>query len=227
MKILAVSDEELGFIYSPQVAKRFQDVALVIGCGDLPYYYLEYIISMLDVPLFFVRGNHASQSEIGVGGERAFPWGAFDLHQRAARDESGLLLAGIEGSIRYNFGEHQYTQPEMWLMAYLLTPRLFLNKIKYGRYLDILVTHAPPWHIHDKDDLPHQGAKAFNWLIKVFQPLYHLHGHVHIYRSDTIRETQVGKTQVVNVFGYRELVIEPQELRARSLKPRNRTKRDK
>lgn len=227
MKILAVSDEELGFIYNPQMAKRFQEVNLVIGCGDLPYYYLEFIISMLDVPLYFVRGNHANQSEFGTGGERSYPWGAVDLHQQVRRDESGLLLAGIEGSIRYNFGSHQYTQAEMWLMAYLLTPRLFINKLKYGRYLDILVTHAPPWQIHDKDDLPHQGARAFNWLIQVFKPMYHLHGHVHIYRSDTVRETRVGNTKVINTFGYRELVLDPQELTARSLAPRSRLKQEK
>jgi len=155
MKILAVSDVELGFIYSPQIARRFQDVDLIIGCGDLPYFYLEYMISMLDVPLYFVRGNHASQSEYGVGGERHFPWGAVDLHRRAVRDESGLLLAGIEGSNRYNFGEHQYTQVEMWAFAFSLAPALMVNKIRYGRYLDILITHAPPWKIHDMDDLPH------------------------------------------------------------------------
>jgi Icc-related predicted phosphoesterase len=226
MKILAVSDEELSFIYSPQVARRFKDVDLVIGCGDLPYYYLEYMISMLDVPLYFVRGNHASQTEIGVNGERNFPWGAVDLHRRSVRDESGLLIAGIEGSNRYNFGEHQYTQVEMWWMAYWLSIQLMLNKIRYGRYLDILVTHAPPWKIHDMDDLPHHGIKAFNWLNRVFKPVYHLHGHIHVYRSDTVTETQLESTRVVNVFGYRELTINSQELLSGSLNPRSRTKRE-
>jgi uncharacterized protein len=227
MKILAVSDIELGLIYSPQIAQRFRDVDLVIGCGDLPYYYLEYIISMLDVPLYFVRGNHASQSEFGTGGERNFPWGAVDIHRRAVKDESGLLIAGIEGSVRYNFGEHQYTQAEMWGLAYVIASQLMLNKIRYGRYLDILVTHASPWKIHDMDDLPHHGIKAFNWLIQVFKPLYHLHGHVHVYRSDTIIETQVGKTRVINTYGFRELVINPKELVERSLAPRSRPSKER
>lgn len=226
MKILAVSDVELGFIYSPQIARRFQDVDLIIGCGDLPYFYLEYMISMLDVPLYFVRGNHASQSEYGVGGERHFPWGAVDLHRRAVRDESGLLLAGIEGSNRYNFGEHQYTQVEMWAFAFSLAPALMVNKIRYGRYLDILITHAPPWKIHDMDDLPHHGIKAFNWLIKVFTPLYHLHGHIHVYRPDTIIETQVGATRVINTYGYHELILKADELMARSIIPRQKILRE-
>ena len=227
MKILAVSDIELGLIYSPQIAKRFSDIDLVIGCGDVPYYYLEYIISMLDVPLYFVRGNHASQSEWGTGEERHFPWGAVDLHRRSAQDESGLILAGIEGSVRYNFGDHQYTQAEMWGLAYWIAIQLMANKIRYGRYLDILVTHAPPWKIHDMDDLPHHGIKAFNWLIKVFKPIYHLHGHVHVYRSDTIIETHMGGTRVVNTYGYRELIISKQELAARSLAPRPRSRGEK
>jgi len=226
MRILAVSDEELPFIYSPQVSRRFQDIDLVIGCGDLPYYYLEYIISMLDVPLYFVRGNHASQVEFGVNGERHFPWGAVDLHRKAIRDESGLLLAGIEGSIRYNFGDHQYTQVEMWSMACLLSIQLMLNKMRYGRYLDILVTHAPPWKIHAMDDLPHYGIKAFNWLSRVFKPVYHLHGHIHVFRSDTITETQLGATRVINTYGYRELTLNSQELQAGSLTPRTRPGRE-
>lgn len=224
MKILAVSDEENGLIYSPQIARRFHDVDLVIGCGDLPYYYLEYIVSMLDVPLYFVRGNHASQIEIGTNGERHYPWGAIDLHAKTARDESGLLMAGIEGCLRYNFGEYQYTQPEMWSMAIWLVPQLVLNKIRYGRYLDILVTHAPPWKIHDMDDLPHQGIKAFNWLIRVFKPMIHFHGHVHIYRSDMIKETLVGQTRVINAFGYRELTLAQKDLARLMIQPHRKPK---
>jgi predicted phosphodiesterase len=45
MKILAVSDIELGFIYNVQIAQRFKDVDMMISCGDLPYYYLEFMVS--------------------------------------------------------------------------------------------------------------------------------------------------------------------------------------
>src|SRR5512146_2226703 len=117
MNILAVSDVEVGIIYSPQIGRRFAHINLAIGCGDLPYYYLEYIISTLDIPLYYVRGNHASQVEVSMNGERTEPWGAVDLHRRVVRDQAtGLLMAGIEGSIRYNYGDHQYTQGEMWTL---------------------------------------------------------------------------------------------------------------
>ena len=206
MKILAVSDTELDMIYSPMITQRFRDVDLVIGCGDLPYYYLEYIISMLNRTTYFVRGNHAPRfKEEGVGGERTHPWGAIDLHRRVVRDSSGLLLAGIEGSLNYNNGRYQYSQEEMWAMILAMVPRLLLNRILYGRYLDIFVTHAPPWQIHDKEDLPHQGIKAFRWLIEKFKPTYHLHGHIHIYQQYDITETDHQGTRVVNSYGYKTL----------------------
>jgi len=207
MNILALSDVELAFIYSAGIKNRFPDTGLVVSCGDLPYYYLEFIISMLDVPLYFVRGNHASAVELGIGGKRDQPWGAVDLHRRAVRDESGVLLAGVEGSLRYNNGPHQYSQSDMWLHVFRLVPTLMLNRLRWGRYLDIFATHAPMQGVHDMPDLPHQGIKAFRWLVEVFQPVYHLHGHVHVYRPDTVTHSQVGRTQVVNVFGYRELTL--------------------
>jgi Icc-related predicted phosphoesterase len=208
MKILSVSDVELSFIYSAHIAERFRDVDLIISCGDLPHYYLEYMISMLDIPLYYVHGNHASKAEISAEGERSEPWGGINLHRRIRRDPSGLLLAGIEGSLQYNFGPHQYSQTEMWMFVFGLVPGLMLNKLRYGRYLDIFVTHASPWKIHDMDDRPHRGAKAFRWLIDVFQPKYHLHGHIHVYRSDTVTETVIGRTHVMNTFGYREINID-------------------
>jgi len=202
VKILSISDVELNVLYSPQIVDRFKNVDLIIGCGDLPYYYLEYIVSMLNKPLYFVRGNHAPVAEYGSEWERQFPLGGHNIHQRTIRTPGGMLLAGVEGSLRYNTGPYQYTQREMWLNVFRLLPGLFWNRMKYGRYLDIFVTHAPPQGIHDADDLPHQGIKAFRWFDQVFQPSYHLHGHVHLYRQDAVKLTFLSKTRILNTFGY-------------------------
>lgn len=209
MKILAVSDEERAIIYQPAICSRFSDIGLIISCGDLPYYYLEYIISMLNKPLYFVRGNHAPRIEFGEAGERSHPWGGINLHRRCIRDRSGLLLAGIEGCMTYNYGPQQYSDVQMWTMVWALAPRLLWNKLRYGRFVDIFVTHAAPWKIHDKDDRAHRGVKAFRWVIDVFKPAYLLHGHIHVYRQDTVTETVVRQTRVINVFGYREIEIDP------------------
>ena len=207
MRILSVSDTEIGFIYSPMIVDRFHAIDLVISCGDLPYYYLEYILTMLNVPLYYVRGNHASKVEFTSGGDRTSPWGAINLHQRVIEDDTGLLMAGLEGCLQYNRGPYQYSQDEYWNKVFRLVPRLMINKLRFDRYLDVFVTHAPPWKIHDDNDLPHRGIKAFNWFNKVFQPTLHLHGHIHVYRQDVVTETQVGATKVINTYGYRELEI--------------------
>lgn len=205
MKILSVSDVEVNLVYSPQIAQRFRGVDLIVGCGDLQNHYLDYIVSMLNVPLYYVHGNHV-HSEAGV---TRSPEGGTNLHRRSVRDgQSGLILAGLEGSLKYNYGPHQYTQNEMWMMAWTLGLSLQMNKLRYGRYLDVLVTHASPWHIHDADDLPHRGFKPFLWLMRVFRPRLLLHGHIHLYRQDAVAETQYEATRVINTFPYRVTELE-------------------
>lgn len=207
MNVLSISDTVIPFIHSPEVVKRFQDVDFVIACGDLPYYYQEYIIERLGVPLYFVRGNHDKLIEYGSGEERKAPRGGIDMHHYTTRFDN-LLLAGVEGCIRYNhWGNFQYTQTEMWGHVLRLVPRLFLNRQNYGRYLDVFITHAAPWGIHDKHDWTHQGVKAFNSFIRLFKPKYHFHGHNHIYETDKIVETQVGDTLVINTYGYRKIKL--------------------
>ncbi|PKO17814.1 MAG: hypothetical protein CVU39_04845 [Chloroflexi bacterium HGW-Chloroflexi-10] len=208
MKILAVSDVELDYIYQPKIADRFFDIDLMISCGDLPHYYLEFMVSMLNVPLYFVNGNHANKIEISSTSEKSGPWGAIDLHRRCLKDDTGVLLAGVEGSIRYNRGSHQYTQGEMWSNVFSLVPKLMLNKLIHGRFLDIFISHAPPWQIHDQEDLPHQGVKAYRWLIKSFKPTYHLHGHIHVYRNDVIKTTRHLSTDVINCYGYKVINLD-------------------
>lgn len=200
IKILSVSDEVDPLVYSAAIKDRYGDVDLVISCGDLSYLYLEYILSSLNRPLFFVHGNHDPIQEQTSGDPRSYPLGGRDLHRRILR-YNGLLLAGIEGSILYSRQTtYQYTQSGFLGFVLRLVPGLMFNKIIYGRYLDIFVTHAPPAGIHDRTDWAHQGIKAFRWLVKVFQPACHIHGHIHLYRPGEIRETTLGSTRVLNTF---------------------------
>ncbi len=203
MKLLSLSDQVLEFIYSSSVKERFADVDLVLGCGDLPYYYLEYLVDQLGKPVYYVRGNHAATVEYSQGAERKGPWGAMDLHRRVVNFR-GLLMAGFEGSLRYRQGPFMYTQSEMWSMVLGIVPRLMANRMRYGRALDLLATHAPPWEIQDQPDPAHQGFKAFRWLIKVFKPRYHFHGHIHVYSKEIPVLTRFHDTLVVNTYGYRE-----------------------
>lgn len=208
MRVLSISDIQIPFLYSPQIIERLQGIDLAIDCGDLPYYYVEYILNALNVDLYFVRGNHSKEVEQTTGGIRNSPLGATDLNGKVA-NHHGLLLAGIEGSLRYREGPFQYSQTDMWFKVFHLIPALLVNHIRYGRYLDVFISHAPPWGIHDQADLPHQGIKAFRWFLQVFKPYYHFHGHIHIYHPDTLVETLFGSTQVINTFGYRVTELQP------------------
>jgi Icc-related predicted phosphoesterase len=210
MRILALSDQVVEQIYSPRVMDLFGGVSLVVGCGDLPDYYLEYVVSMLNVPLFHVPGNHdlppSDVDRKGLG-DGALPRDCGNLDGRVVR-EQGLLLAGLGGSVRYRpDGTYQYTQAEMGRRVLGLTPRLWLNRFRYGRALDVLITHAPPKGIHDGTDPAHVGFVAFNRFMARFRPRYLLHGHSHVWRRDTVVTTQVGATTVLNVCPYRVIEI--------------------
>ena len=200
IKILSISDEIDPLIYSNNLKERHGDVEFVISCGDLSYMYLEYIITILNCPLYFVHGNHDPEQELNMGEPRAHPFGAQNLHRRILRNQ-GILMAGVEGCIRYNWRTpYQYTQGMMWNHVLRLVPGLLINKLIHGRYLDIFVTHAPPTGVHEGSDWTHQGIKAFRWLVNTFQPVYHFHGHIHYYRPDEVKESWVGKTKVINTY---------------------------
>ena len=52
MQFLTVSDEVVPAIYSLNIKERFQSIQAILGCGDLPPYYLEFIVTMLAKPCF-------------------------------------------------------------------------------------------------------------------------------------------------------------------------------
>lgn len=209
MKVLFVSDKVVEHLYNPSIATRYGEVDLVVGCGDLPYYYLEFLQSMLNCSLIYVHGNHDSEREyLSDGSSVTGPMGGVNLHCQTYQVDQ-LLLAGLEGSIRYRLGRFQYNQREMWLNIFLhLVPRLLINKMKFGRYLDVLVAHSPPYGIHNGQDHTHTGFKAFLWLMQVFKPRYLAHGHRHVYNPTETTETQFDETKVINIYPFKLLDIE-------------------
>ena len=90
-----------------------------------------------------------------------------------------------------------------------LAPKLLMNRIRYGRYLDVLVAHSPPWGIHDQPIGPHQGFKSFLWFMRWFKPRYLLHGHIHLYRRNVVTESPFVATNVINVYPYKLMNLEP------------------
>ncbi|MBT3321546.1 MAG: metallophosphoesterase [Anaerolineae bacterium] len=206
MKILAVSDEVVDRLYTLAANNHFDDVNLLIGCGDLPYEYLEYLLTIAHLPLYYVPGNHDPRFQEEVSDSKAE--GGINLDLKTVRSND-LLLAGVGGSIRYRpDGVNQYTQAQVYMRILKLIPALLLNRIRYGRALDILITHSPPFGIHDNDSQAHQGLKAINLLIRCAKPVYHFHGHTHFYRQNLeSATTEFDGTQIMNIHPYKIIEI--------------------
>jgi uncharacterized protein len=204
MQLLTISDEVVPAIYSLNIKQRFQDVQLILSCGDLPFYYIDFVVTMLSAPCFHIWGNHDGP-EIGPDGQEIKEVRGSTCLEGRAVVHQGLLIAGLGGSLRYKpEGGNQYTEAEMMRRAWSLVPALMLNKLRYGRYLDVLITHAPPFGIHNGPDYPHHGFRSFLWLMDRFRPRYLIHGHIHLsYGFGTTTETQFHDTQVINTAGYR------------------------
>lgn len=195
MRILAVSDEVVGFLYSQAVQDRFREVDLILGCGDLPAGYLEYLVTELNVPLLYVPGNHDPDDLAVPGGE--------SIDGRIV-ERGGLRFAGLGGSPRYKpDGRHQYTESEMCIRIAAWLPSILLGRTLRGRGFDVLVTHSPPRGIHEGPDRVHQGFVALRNLIHWSRPRVMVHGHSHIHANVDESETILEKTRVVNVFPYR------------------------
>lgn len=214
MKILCVSDEVDLLVYSKNIKDRYGDVSMVIGAGDLQMRYYGFIVSSLNKRLYFVFGNHQlqylddfknnrSEYEISRPSEPLTKnyFGSTFIGDKIIRDKkTGLILMGLGGSYRYNKGRNQFTDAQMRLKIFARIPKMCYYRLRYGRWVDIVVTHAPPYGIHDRPDACHRGFRSFLWLMRRFKPRYLLHGHVHLIDLNTKRETMYHETQVINVF---------------------------
>jgi Icc-related predicted phosphoesterase len=210
MRILTVSDKVEPVLYGPYIRERVGQVDLILACGDLPYYYLEYMVGLLDVPLFYVHGNHDKVVAPNAHGMPSpgdtVSW-ATNLHGRTI-EHRGLLLAGLEGCRRYSPDRpFQYTENEMKYHATRLGLKLLSNRLRRGRYVDILITHAPPRGIHDDEDLPHQGFESYLGFMRTYRPLLVVHGHQHVYNRNLATETVFAGTRVLNTYGYRVIEV--------------------
>jgi uncharacterized protein len=215
MRILTVSDKVEPVLYGPYIRERVGHIDLILACGDLPYYYLEYIVSLLDRPLYYVHGNHDKAilhltDSSSMSGPAGLEWGT-NLHTHTACHE-GLLLAGLEGCQVYNPGApYQYDESQVRAQVLRLGLRLLANRLRYGRYLDILITHAPPRGIHDGEDLPHRGFESYLTLLRRFRPVLMVHGHQHVYNRNEATETDYAGARIINTFGYRVVELAPHQ----------------
>lgn len=229
MKILCVSDYVDPLIYNQEVKQNFGDVDLVLCAGDLSLDYVDFIVTVLNKPTYFVFGNHnlkdfsyyhknartnpnqqsnyySYDTNTGHGATYLGFKSFVDYNLSYINPETGkktpLLIAGTSGSLKYNNGLSQYTDFQMKLKLIKLIPKLLINKMKYGRYLDIFMTHATPRHVHDHEDPCHKGFECYNWFLQKFKPKVMIHGHIHLYDMREERVSQYEETTVINAYAH-------------------------
>jgi Icc-related predicted phosphoesterase len=201
-RVLAVADEVDEALYGDKLARLRPD--LIVSAGDLPFEYLENLVSRADVPLVFVPGNHdpdlrTSESPWTALRRQVSPIGPLGADNADGRviDAAGIRIAGLGGSIRYNRGPNQYTQAQMRFRGLRLGLRIRLKPKRGGSKLDVLLTHAPPFGWSLSQDVAHTGFIAFHQLVSDLAPKVLIHGHVHPYgRVEPLR--RLGGTLVIN-----------------------------
>lgn len=204
MRVLAISDAVSPVIYSENFPHNLPPFDVVLAAGDLPGYLLEFVATRLRTTPVYVIGNHGNAYIRSADDpeEVRLPGGCVNAHMRLVEVE-GLLVVGIEGSARYRPGPHQYSELEYQRMVMSLTPRLLYQQWRYGRAVDVLLTHAPPKGPHAGSDWPHRGVGAFNAFTRRWRPAVHVHGHVHLEGANASRSyvDELG-VRVVNAYEF-------------------------
>lgn len=226
MRILAVSDVEDNRLEN--VIKydhdKLNSVDYIFSCGDLSRKYLEYVTDSVKKSLYFVSGNHYVLQFYGdnfnsskivkklyYGKGMRLRSGGIDMHGRV-ETIGDYIIAGFGGSMRYNPGNFQFEEFEMEKIV-----KRTKSEIKWQRFKDfilfrkkkeiIVMSHAPIYGVHDKEDICHQGFKCFKTFVEDMKPLLWMHGHIHLEGQAKEQNSFIGSTHVVNVFSSRVIDI--------------------
>ncbi|MDE6589197.1 MAG: metallophosphoesterase, partial [Oscillospiraceae bacterium] len=130
MKLLAISDAADPGLWDYFSKEKLEGVDAILACGDLPSNYLSFLVTMGNIPVFYVHGNHDATYE------QHPPEGCECIDGRMV-EFRGYRILGLGGCSRYNKGPHQSTEREMGLRIAKVFPAL-----RHGG-LSILLPHAP------------------------------------------------------------------------------------
>lgn len=211
LRVLAVSDEVDQRIYSSTIRDRMGDIDMIISCGDLPASYLEFLTDALHREVYYVLGNHAEEiTRVGERGIPRHPEGCTDVGFKVVRDPlTGIIIAGLPGSPRYSDRDPvQFTEFQMKWHMLRMAPKLLWNRIRHGRAVDVLVTHAPPRDVGDREDEAHRGFQSMHTFIRWWKPRWHLHGHIHLWDRTIDPRQELHDTSIINVYPYQRLDLD-------------------
>lgn len=200
-KILCISDQIDPVIYDKNIKTLYNDVDFILSAGDLPKEYLDFIQTSLEKPLFFVLGGHYLEKPATQSSGKKLE---IDLGFKTDKIDN-ILIAGISGTKKQTNGKNQFTEKRMKKKLMAMIPKLILNKIKYGRYIDILLTHTPPYKQDTSDKIYSKnetatGFQCISKFIKKFKPKYVVHGNIHIYDNEKNRISYEDGYQLINAY---------------------------
>lgn len=189
MKALLIADKECDSLWDYYTPGRLDGVDLILSCGDLSTRYLTFLVTMANIPLLYVHGNHDHRYD------QEPPEGCECIEDRLVT-VNGLRILGLGGSAWYSGGPHQYTERQMARRIHRLAFALW----RAGG-VDIVVTHAPMEGFGDGNDYAHRGFACFARLLDRWKPQYLIHGHVHMsYNPNRPRIFQRGETTIINAY---------------------------
>lgn len=190
MKLLVVSDIESNYIWDFFDKNNFKDIDAVISCGDLKAQYLQFLVTMLAVPVFYIHGNHDQ-------GYLKNPPDGCDCIEDQVIKFKGLRIGGIGGSIEYRGGPFQYTEAKMQKRV-----KKLIRSAKGP--IDIFVTHSPTFGLgDDPTSACHVGFDCFYNIYDKLKPKYHLYGHNHLsYSSKAKRMLAYDNIALINGYNY-------------------------
>jgi len=198
MKILLLADREEPGLWDYYQPSKTKDIDLILAAGDLSADYLEFLVTMANKPLFYVRGNHDDGYAVKE------PLGC-DCIENQIVTYKNIRIMGLGGSMKYRDGKNMYTEREMEKRI-----RKMKRQLKKNNGFDILLSHVPPLGYGDLEDLPHLGFDCFNDLLNTYHPAYHVHGHIHQEYGNFERYvTHPSGTVIVNACGSCVIEIEP------------------
>jgi uncharacterized protein len=183
MKILLLADDKSNQLR--QLLTEKPDIILTLG--DLEPWMVEDIYN-LNIPKIGIYGNHENTDFFEKTNTQ-------NIHMKTY-EFKGIKFTGFQGAFKYKPHSHRdlYTQEEASLLIDSLPQA------------DIVISHSPPYGIHDNINVPespHQGFQGLNTYIEKHAPQYLFHGHTHPKSTseDNILKTKKGETQVIWSYG--------------------------
>jgi uncharacterized protein len=136
------------------------EMDLVLTLGDIDPGTIDYILLQASASeVFGIYGNHDPRKIEGL-----------DILDGRVMKRNGFRVSGISGTKRQpgRYQPYQHTQTEGEV-------RKTLDRIGY---VDVLVSHAPPYSVSKNEDWLHQGFEALDEYIARYSPMAVIYGHL-------------------------------------------------